>query len=132
MRPAWLGFILVLMVTLALGGCRNDDDDPVTIDAADAGTTVDLRPADVLVVELEGNPTTGYSWEVETIDTAVLELVGEPEFEPDSDAVGAGGMVTLRVNAVDAGESPLKLIYHRPFEQGVEPLETFEVRVVVE
>jgi inhibitor of cysteine peptidase len=53
------------------------------------------------------------------------------EFEPKSDLVGAPGVETLRFQAVDSGETTLQLVYHRPWEAGVAPLETFAALVIV-
>jgi inhibitor of cysteine peptidase len=86
-----------------------------------------------LVVSLPSNPTTGYSWEVEALDAAVLEQRGEPEYtsEAEGGVVGAGGTETFRFEALSSGRLELTLIYHRPFEEGVEPVDTFTVTVEV-
>jgi len=80
---------------------------------------------------LPGNPTTGFQWEVSAVDNAILQPIGEPKFEPSSNAVGSGGMITLRFETVEIGKTRLKLIYHRPFEKDVPPAETFEVTITV-
>ncbi|MBM4429116.1 MAG: protease inhibitor I42 family protein, partial [Chloroflexi bacterium] len=41
------------------------------------------------------------------------------------------GKMTLRFTGVAAGQTALKLIYHRSFEKDVPPVKTFEVTVVV-
>jgi len=46
--------------------------------------------------------------------------------------MGSGGKVTLQFEAAGTGQTPLKLVYHRPFETGIAPLKTFEVTVTVE
>jgi len=61
----------------------------------------------------------------------VLRQAGEPEFQQESDLVGAGGVQILRFEAVNAGKMTLKLIYHRPWEKDVEPMETYSIQVVV-
>ena len=103
---------------------------PTRLSEQDAGRTVELHAGDKLEVSLKGNPTTGYQWETAAVDAAILKLVGEPEFNPDSGALGAGGKVTLRLIAVAAGQTTLQLIYHRPFEN-VPPIKTFKATVVV-
>jgi inhibitor of cysteine peptidase len=79
-------------------------------------------------------PDDGYSWEVEALDAAVLEQRGEPEYtsEAEGGVVGAGGTETFRFEAVATGRVQLTLIYHRPFEEGVEPIDTFSVTVEVQ
>ena len=58
--------------------------------------------------------------------------MGEPEFAADSDLIGAGGKVVLRFEAKAAGRTELRLVYHRPWEEDVEPLKSFSVTVSVE
>ena len=61
-----------------------------------------------------------------------LHLV-KKESKPVSKAIGAPNMETFRFEAVKAGQTALKLVYHRPWEKNVdvEPSETFSVQVVI-
>ena len=68
-------------------------------------------------LELEGNPTTGYSWQVTAIDPAVLAPAGEPDYESSSDADGAGGIYTFRFDAVGPGETEVVLQYFPSWEE---------------
>lgn len=56
--------------------------------------------------------------------------IGETEFQPESDMLGVKGMQTLRFEAANTGKTPLKLVYHRPWEKDVVPLQTFTIQVV--
>ena len=103
----------------------------VIIGPEDNGKTVEVNIGDTLHVGLPSNPSTGYTWEVAEIDEKVLGQVGEVEFEPESDLLGAPGKQILYFKAVGMGQTPLKLIYRRPWEKGVEPAETFSIQVVV-
>ena len=103
----------------------------VKLTERDDGTAVEVAKGGTLAITLEGNPTTGYTWEVATSDESVLKLDGEPEFKAKSQAIGAGGMMTLRFRAEGVGKTDLKLVYHRPWEKDQEPAETFEVAVTV-
>ena len=120
---------LVVVLTLATG-CTSQQEVKASVD--DAGREKQLKKGQTLVVTLEGNPTTGYSWEVaEPLNEQVLRQMGEAEFQQESDLVGAGGVQILRFEAVNAGKTTLKLVYHRPWEEGVEPLETYSIEIVV-
>jgi inhibitor of cysteine peptidase len=121
---------LLIALTLATGCSPQQQEVKATID--DNGREMQLKKGQTLVVTLEGNPTTGYSWEVaEPLDEQVLRQAGEAEFKAESEALGAGGVQILRFEAVNAGQITLKLVYHRPWEKGVEPLETYSLQVVV-
>jgi len=95
----------------------------------DDGTKVKLIRGQVLEASLEGNPTTGYTWEVEELNERVLQQLGS-EFKPQSNLPGAPGTVTFRFKAVGKGQAQLKLIYHRPWEKATPP-KTFSIRLVV-
>jgi len=117
----------LLLTALSACGASND----VKLDAGENGSQVELNAGQTLIVSLEGNPTTGYTWEAAGLDEQVLQQVGETEFKPDSDAIGAGGVQTLRFETMNSGQTTLKLVYHRPWEEDVEPAEIFSVQVVV-
>ncbi|MGC9443505.1 MAG: protease inhibitor I42 family protein [Candidatus Methanospirareceae archaeon] len=99
---------------------------------ADNGETIKVGVGQEFDVTLEANPTTGYTWAVaEPADVQIIRQKGEIEFVPESDALGAGGVQIIRFEAVGAGQTTLKLIYHRPWER-VEPLRTFSVTVIAQ
>ena len=107
----------------------------VHVDVNDAGSQVELEQAQILVVTLESNPTTGYRWELVENQESILEQMGEAEFKPSETGepplVGAGGWEIFRFKAISAGQMTLQLVYHRSWEEGVEPLKTFSLQVVV-
>lgn len=133
-----LHFIIILgnVITIigVLSACGAEPSPAMSLKQLTEANTnglVELRVGDKLEVTLPGNPTTGFQWEVGAGDTAILRPSGEPEFESASGAVGGGGQVTLRFEAVGTGQMELKLIYHRPFEKDAPPDKTFEVTVTV-
>ena len=124
-------FVAGLLVVL-LSACGGGDQ--VVVGEADQGSTVELEVGQVLVVELVSNLTTGYSWQVLEVDAAVLAQQGEPEYVEDSQSeglVGAGGIETFRFEALQAGQTSLSLGYLRPWEENVDPIETFSITVTV-
>jgi inhibitor of cysteine peptidase len=146
MVPRSVGYgmwvVLLLGMVLVLAGCGPATNLPagvtsgeVSLSEKDGGGQVEVRVGQVLVLTLESNPTTGYSWEIVEVNDSVLRRAGEPEFkaasEQDPAPLGAGGVEVFRFEAVGAGETRLELVYHRPWEEGVEPLETYSVEVVV-
>jgi len=117
----------LLLTSLSACGASTE----VKLDAGDDGSQVELNAGQTLVVSLEGNPTTGFTWEAVELDEQVLRQVGEAEFKPETDAIGAGGVQTLRFETVNSGQTTLNLVYLRPWEEDVEPAETFSVQVIV-
>ena len=128
-----LRLILVVIVSLSYACSAQASSEKSTkhLTEADDGRLIELEIGGKLEIILPGNPTTGFQWEVSEINSAILEPIGEPKFEPSSNAVGSGGNVTLRFEAVGTGQTELKLIHHRPFEENIPPMQTFEVTITV-
>jgi len=122
--------VLALVVVAGASGCAAES--ALALEGKDDGRDVTLQKGQTLTIKLEGNPTTGYSWEVVESNDAILQQVGEAEFEPESDLLGAPGTQTLRFEAMETGQMELKLVYRRSWETDVEPLETFTVQVTVQ
>lgn len=132
-RLALMTLVVALALSLATCGLGDDDgaEGGVRVDDEDAGSVVRLAPGEMLVVELDGNPSTGYNWFVESVDERVLRQEGEPEFEAERDLPGSPGIVTLRFVAVAEGSTTLALAYYRDFEPGVAPVRTYQIAVEV-
>jgi predicted secreted protein len=84
-------FRIVVMFGLlltALNACGATNE--VKLDAGDDGSQVELNAGQTLVVSLESNLTTGYTWEAAELDEQVLRQVGEAEFKPETDAIAPG------------------------------------------
>jgi CubicO group peptidase (beta-lactamase class C family)/predicted secreted protein len=104
----------------------------IALDMNADGSQVTMESGQALVIRLESNPTTGYSWAVQEIDTAVLRQIGDVEYEPaDTGLVGSGGWESCRFEAVAAGQTTLELVYRRPWEEDIPPDETFILDIIV-
>jgi inhibitor of cysteine peptidase len=128
MRP---GTALLLLLALLLSGCNSSQE--VKLDIGDSGSQVEVKQGQVLVISLESNPTTGYSWDVMKMDETMLAQVGESEFisSQSGDVVGAGGVEILRFETVGVGTTYLELGYRRFWEEDVEPLMLYSLSIVV-
>lgn len=97
----------------------------------DDGRQVALEVGQTLVLSLDSNPTTGYQWEITELDEGILKQTGH-EYEADQPVlVGSGGKEVWRFQAQSSGSTTLSLGYRRSWEEGVEPIQTFSVEVVV-
>lgn len=149
MRIVRIAAISLLAVGLAAGiACGGEEDvaAPLTtqtptgwevwVTEDDAGTIIALKMEDSLIVALDSNPSTGYSWSLVSIsDTSVIEKVHDeykPEPTPEgTPLVGAGGEEIWTFVAVGAGTSTIEMMYSRPWES-VEPAARFNITVTVE
>lgn len=102
----------------------------VTVTDADNGGNVAMQTADTLVVSLAGNPTTGYTWQVDPA-SPLLSQLGDPVYTPSSAALGASGTQTFRFQPTGAGATTLQLVYRRPWETGVAPAKTYSVQLTI-
>jgi predicted secreted protein len=106
----------------------------VLVSASDAGKTRQVSRTDIIVIDLEGNPTTGYAWVLESIDGQAVRQVGSikyipPKDEPDDPEPrpGRGGTFHATFEAVKVGKATVTLAYRRPWEKDAKPAKTFTV-----
>ena len=104
----------------------------VSISDQDNGKDVDLTSGGTLIVRLESNRSTGYSWTVAG-DPAPLKLekASYRKNTASSKVAGAPGVQVFQFTANTAGMAMLQLIYRRSWEYNVPPAKTFSVRVDV-
>jgi predicted secreted protein len=104
-------------------------DESMRLSENDSGKTIALRAADELELILPTKPDTDYVWEVSSLDLNVLKL-SATNFIASDKAIGAGGIEIIRFHPIAMGQSKVKLIFHKPFEQQP-PLKTFDVTVII-
>lgn len=96
---------------------------------ADAGKTFKTATGGTLNLDLKGNYTTGYSWNIVSCDDKILKLDESP-YTPDSTQLaGAGGVQHYKFSIVGAGQTELKITYNRVWEKDVAPAETFTLKI---
>ncbi len=130
---------LVLFTAVVwLLGCESNSPiiDPISadvnLDASFNGEELSILRGQVVVVTLASNPSTGFTWSVEEVDSSILRQMGLPEYQAGaSGLVGAEGVQIFRFQSLSSGATDLKLIYSRPFEEGEEPADRFEMRIEV-
>jgi inhibitor of cysteine peptidase len=139
-HPIRVGSMAATLLSLAacilasMSGCIRTAPTPGVLTEQDAGRTIELRAGGVFQVALRGNPSTGFGWYADSLDTNILEQQGDWEFDPDNSSPGvsgSGGTFSLDFKAVGSGMTSLQLVYRRPWEPDVPPIQTFEVTVVV-
>ncbi len=137
MKPRMMfGLCLVLVLLVAMGAHAAIAATPPaaekSINEANHGQRVELD-GELLVVNLEGNPSTGYGWQVQGLDNAVLRPVGQPEWVSAPGRVKVGGPATqvLRFAGAARGLTTLTLAYVRPWETDARPAKTYSVQVQV-
>lgn len=105
---------------------------PAELALPDADRTVTVEVGQKVRIRLQGNPTTGYRWEVENIlGQAVIQL-GQIEYVSNApQAIGIGGEFVVLFRAVRPGSATVVLGYRRPWEKSKPPEQTFTVHLDV-
>ena len=132
-RVLWVVFGLILVAGFAVGAgaaCSGGSNN-VNVDASYSGKQVELAVGQSLVVTLDSNASTGYSWNLAQIsDDTVLSKTGNEYISPQTTMVGAPGKEEWTFEALKVGNSTISMGYSRPWES-TPPAETFNLTVVV-
>jgi len=125
--------LLVLMITSVLAVCLIAGCGGGVKAYSDPDETIDINPNKefIILIALESNPTTGYSWEA-NYDETMLELVEETyelgEYAQQG-AAGAGGTELFRFRALKKGEVEITMVYKRPWEEESIDTKVFTVSI---
>jgi len=122
---------LFLLMMLAMSACSAGRT--VQVNDADNGSTVELKTGDTLIITLEGNPTTGYQWELVPSQDGGMQLQGEPEYvAAKTKLVGSGGVYHFTFRAENKGSTRIVLKYYRSFEPAdTPPISTYSLNISV-
>ena len=135
MKKYWVTVMITILAIIAIGGtvaASAENNGPSVVNVSESGKQITLSPGDSLVVTLDSNPSTGFSWSISGIsDEDVIDEVGSEFQGSDSGMIGAGGQEIWTFQASDKGTSTIDMQYSRSWETGVEPAATFSVTVVV-
>lgn len=124
---------LILAILFSISSCSDEQKNYFT--EKNNGENINLNEGDIINVRLESNITTGYSWELsgETDpDIIMLESSTYEELQKDKNVTGAGGSEIFFFKAVSAGKTDIVLEYLRPWEEDVQPVDIFVIKVTVE
>ncbi len=120
-----IGFAILVAI---LSSCAPS---PLELTEKDNDSRASVARGQMIIITLESNITTGYTWEVKDVNSALLEQVGEAEYlAPASSAtpaLGAGGSQVFRFKSKASGPVVLRLVYHRPWEKDTPAAKTFTV-----
>ncbi len=106
------------------------------IDETQNGKTIKVKAGETVVIKLAGNPSTGYTWKLDSSATPAGLTLGKLDFTtppqpPGQIRVGAGGTYQMRVEAKSVGSNKVELSYLRPWEKNKPAYKTFSVTIEV-
>lgn len=129
----------MIPAALLLVGCQSDESpagpQTVTLTGADNGKIVTVAPGDRVEIQLDGNRTTGYAWQMKMAPEPGLRFLGqdyqmkpvEPaegeeakeEAKEATPLCGAPGLESFRYEAVIPGAWRINGVYVRPWEKEI-------------
>ncbi|MGC9041156.1 MAG: carboxypeptidase regulatory-like domain-containing protein [Roseiflexus sp.] len=123
--------VIIAAGVLTLPSVVRSSPNDIIVTLAHHGTSVAVAEGQRLIVKLEGQPGTGYGWELK--EPSSLLQTSDPVFEPlsaSSAAATSAPMVqAFRFTPVRAGSETLTLVYRRPWKRQAAPLRTFTIQV---
>ncbi len=114
--------VLVLSL-LVLAACGSDNDDSVAV-YRQSGESIAVGSGKRFVIELDANPTTGYSWLLSAPPGDPVSLVDQDYTPTGPQQPGSGGVQQFTFEAKAAGTTTLAFEYVRPWEKDVAPTQT--------
>jgi inhibitor of cysteine peptidase len=78
--------------------------------------TIETAVGDILSVELDSNPTTGFDWAFDELDASMFAAVEDNFNLAENAAIGAGGAHIFKLKVIKAGRGQIKLKYRRSWE----------------
>lgn len=133
-----LSIVVIIAMSIGMTSCQAEEGDKeITLDEFINGLFVatefevnEVKVGDLFLIVLEGNPSTGYTWEFTFEPEGSLELMEDRGFR-DSDLMGAPEKHAWKFKALTDGEIGLTFNYLRPWEGEEGIIETKEFIIMV-
>ena len=118
------------------GGAEDSADEEVCVSEIvitqdDQRRILDAHQDDVIVFRLEENLTTGYRWELETLEGTIVKLIESIHLDASEMAMGRGGTRVLRFEARSPGSQEIHLKLRRPWDMADKALQQMVVTIRV-
>ena len=133
--------ILAQLLVLLLVSARAGEAQPAAMVPVAAPAPVTAGPTagtiavgEIFTITLPCNPTTGFQWDVKSVNRKIAEPKGPVTLHPPPGTqglMGTGGNCTLDIEGKRPGKTKVVLIYHRSWEKGKKPDQTFKAMLTV-
>ena len=94
------------------------------------GTTIKIGES--ITHELDGNPTTGYTWQYKAEKPEIVKITEEIVSENKDGMVGTPSKFKYKIEGVKIGSTQILFTYQRSWEKDVAPAQTDTLKINVE
>jgi predicted secreted protein len=115
----------------ALGSRSEGGGSVIVLQKADSGREIQVRPGDVIQVELPGTGGTGYWWYVTQKDERYVELLSEETKSPVEKKPGGPVQGVWRFKTREPGRTELVMKYYRVWEGPDKAVDVFSVILTI-
>ena len=98
----------------------------------DQGKTITIYQGDTVVIELDENPTTGFTWAIHKANEQVLKLINSEYMPAPGGTIGIGGVRVFTFEAKHVGTAQIELKYWRSFAGDSSIMRRYDITVHVE
>ena len=142
-KPVLIVLFIMTILVIFVAGCMEQQSPPpvspettaapvMEFTESDDGKTVSMQVGSEFRVSLDGNPTTGYSWNATLSEGLELLDSNFTTAEQPPGMVGVGGIFFWDVRASGKGTQEFSAIYMRPWENVTGEEDTFSMTFIVE
>jgi len=122
--------LFLFVLTLVALACHCQASNVYHFDFTDNNTLNTITENDKVIVELEGNPTTGFKWDMFYLEGGAILQDGEPSYEKDNSHHGKPGLYRFFYRGFQPGHAKLRFVYARHWET-TNPKDSFNIQVRV-
>lgn len=124
--------VILCCLVIGLMFCAGCGSGKIVKVRLESNERIELVRGQLLKVEVEENPTTGYSWQISGPgESDAVQLAGEPLYIANSPLIGAGGIRTFRFRSLRRGRAMIVFEYKRSWEKYRRPAKKYILTLVV-
>ncbi len=101
-----------------------------SVSQTDDGKSFDMHSGEVIKITLPENATTGYTWALDNLDTALFSVANKVS-DYSGNQIGSGGQISFIISANKTGRGTVSLKNWRPWEGDASVTERFSIKVTV-
>jgi len=98
----------------------------ITLNDSCNGNNIQVKANDIVEINLDESPTTGYKWQISQLDKQHFQIIKEDYQLYAGNAMGGGGTKTIQLKALAEGSGLVRLQNIQPWSGDV--YKTFEFR----